>query len=343
MKTNNLFFILSCFVLLVSCSSESSIQTYSIQSFPKTLEVSLQEIKQFKGMSPANILFKDSLLIVQDFSKNPRIYFFDRLNYKELASYGGIGRGPHEFLNPQLILSSDSKNFIYINDFGTKNIYKVNLSKILSDNKTRESISKFTLPTKLHVSGSLYIDNNKIYGQNYETSTDSTYFIFNKLSTNYQYSGRILDNEYIDKMKAEDKKNANRNYVAYSKENNKIISGFLLFNIINIMDFDFNVEKQLVFGDEVLMPKDRDFFSEKNMHYYKSPICLKKSFFVLYNIGNSKKSEIHQFSYEGKTISRIILDKNYYNIYYDTKYKKLYAIDLEKDNSISSININLGQ
>ncbi|MBA0884896.1 hypothetical protein [Flavobacterium undicola] len=335
-------FLVSIFMMLISCSKDEKQITYNLKSFPKIININLQELKQFENITPGKIIFMDSLLITEDYSLDTRINFFNRKTYKHIAGYGRIGRGPNEYLNPKIILSPFDKNFLYINDFGTKNIYKIKLDDILNNKFIDKDVFKFELPTKLHVSGNLFLDDEKLYGENFETATDSTYYLFDIKYNKYNFKGQILDNDYIDKMPMEDKKNVNRNYLSYSKENNKIVSGFLLFNIINIMDFDFKIKKQLVFGDKLLMPKSRDFFDEKNTHYFKSLVCLKNSFLLLY-VGDKKKSEVHQFSYDGKPMSRVILNKSFYEIFYDSKYKKLYTIDLESIYPICSTNINLGE
>lgn len=325
-------------IMFLSCNKKES-DIVTIDSFKETIDVSSEKIDSIKQLMPGKICFIDSLMIITDWEQNPRIHIYNKNNYRYLGNYGAIGRGPEEFNSPECIGQNENKSGFYLTDYGTSKIYNIDLKDVLNKKKPTSIVEIIDIPAKLFYSDYLFITGNEIRGDDREIKSEYRHFIYDRQKKEINWKGDPNFNiDFLNKVKLEDRKNAATASLAYSIKNKKIISAFLLFNRIDIMNFNFEVEKQITYGDKELLPVSKVPYDSRNIHYFSEPLALENSFLVPYkgrvsgNKNKLEKGEIQEYDYKGNPIRKYITEKPVESLFYDEESKKVYAIldDMER-------------
>jgi hypothetical protein len=332
--------ILLCVLLIFSsCIRDSKI--VKVESFKEIKKVFFQPVVNIKQLNPGKICFFDSLMVVTDWAENPRIHIYNRKNYKYMGNYGVVGHGPEEFNSPECLSQQEENGNMYLYDLGMSSIYNIDLKEVLNKKSFKKTIiNKLNFPQKLFISDNIYISDNTIRGDNLDPSAENCYYIYDINKKETQWRGNKLEIDYLRKVNKNDRKNTAKTFMAYSKEKKKIIACYLLFNRIDIMNFDFEIEKQIVFGNKELEPFSEVPYDKKNSHFFEQPVVLDKSFLVPYNGNNSKTGEIHQYDYNGNPLRKFITEKPLHSLFYDAKYKIVYGIINDEKYSVVIIKIN---
>lgn len=328
------------FVMLLSCDNKKA-EVVTVDSFKETMDISFKKIDSIKQLMPGRICFVDSLMIITDWEQNPRIHIYNKNNYKYLGNYGIVGRGPEEFNSPECLCQYENKNGFYLTDYGTSKIYNIDLKSALNKKKTTSIVKEIDIPAKLFYSDYLFITENEIRGDNREIESKNRYFIYDRQKNEINWKGDPNFNiDFLNKVKPEDRKNAGTISLAYSSKKKKIISAFLLFNRIDIMNFNFEIEKQIIFGEKEMLPVSKVPYDSRNIHYFGSVLALENSFLVTYKgrVSDSNKQlvkgEILQYDYEGNPLRRFITEKPVASLFYDEDSKVVYAIVDDMERSI---------
>lgn len=336
-----LYFSLCILTMLLSCNDSKDSKFVSLDSFKSTVVLSHKKIDSINQLIPGRICFVDSLMIVTDWDQNPRIHIYNKNNYSYLGNYGDVGRGPQEFISPECLCQNENDGSVYLNDYGTSKIYKIDLKNIISNEKSSSIIEEVDMPAKLFYSQFLFLTENEIRGDDREIKSEHRYFVYDRQKKEINWKGDPnFDIDFLRKVKVDDRKNAGTVSLAYSKEKEKIVSAFLLFNRIDIMNFDFEVEKKITFGNRELLPISKVPYDKRNIHYFGQPLALENSFLVPYkgviNGGDKQlqKGVILQFDYDGNPINKFILEKPIESLFYDQEDNQVYAITDDLDRSV---------
>ncbi len=338
MKIKIFFYLFVLIVFTISCKKEKHISSKEL--------VSYEIVKKIGQYNPGYISFMGDYLVVQDWEQNPRIHFYDRENVEHLFSFGQIGEGPGEFSSPEFLLTSHFDGKLYVNDLG-KAIVKVYEIDSLKNSNFNESLS-FVLPAQLFVSDNLFVDiqEDKIYGENYDTGSDNDFFSYSiKDSTLIWYKNdEKFKQGLTGRVEKVHKKNMAKTFLSYDKPNNLIIASYLLYNRIDLMDFDFNVKQTIVFGDELKKPVSKIPFDMNNIiHYYGKPLILNNCFIIPYRgnytVGNqwltlNHKTYLQKYDFNGKLLAIYSIDKIINHISYDSKSNYYYAVIEDEEYSV---------
>lgn len=324
--------------LLLSCGNDSEVVI--VDSFKEAINVSFKKIDSIKQLVPGRICFVDSLMIVSDWEQNPRIHIYNKNDYSYVGNYGVIGRGPEEYVSPECLCQSDNKKGFYLNDYGTSKLYYIDLKSILNKG-TPSVVQTIDIPAKLFYSDYIFLTEDEIRGDDREIKSKNRYFVYDRNKNEINWKGDPNFNiDFLKSVILEDRKNAGNTSLDYSMENQKIISTFLLFNRIDIMNFDFEVEKQIRYGNKEILPNSKVPYDAKNIHFFGQPLALEDSFLVPYkgwpseSANNSRKGEIHQYDYNGNPVRKYITEKPVAALFYDKDKKEVYAIVDDMETSV---------
>lgn len=115
--------------------------------------------------------------------------------------------------------------------------------------------------------------------------------------------------------------------LTYSIPNKKIVGAMNRFNRIDIMDFDFKIQKTIIYGKKLLSSTDGG-------QQFLFPMSLPNGFLVPYHLGinihsNNKGKqdfEIHQYDHQGNPLRKFIIDKPVTSLYHDKQSNTVYAV-----------------
>lgn len=352
MKYINILFIV--FITIISCNNKQQTIIFD-GKFPINKELKGTPLKKVKQLSPFRISIMDNLLMVNDWDENPRIHFYNKDTYEEVAKYGYIGKGPFDFNDPECSYSfynvNDSKKFL-IYELGSGLIYEISLDSILRASNNVLSLNenailrKRFLPPNLVGSDHIKKIGNFLVGEAIPDKKIKYFKLdfenFNKIN---KY-GTIYKSTFLDKVPPAYKQYIDRSYLSYSKHNKKYIASYFLLNRIQIMDNDFNLIKQINYGKEKI-PNNINPFSNLNVNYFGFSFSGNYNFYVMYNGKNSKglkerlePREIHVFDYNGSPIAKYLLDNDILNFTVDEENDNLYIITNNEETPIFKYNLN---
>lgn len=329
-------FLLLFIIGFYSCNKDTNnITFYNKDSFSKIVNLKSQKLEGISQLTPSRFCVFDSILMVSDYSQNPRLHFYNKTNLKKIAEYGFIGEGPEEFKEPECncqtfkdSVSGDTNIMIY--EFGYGLIHKVNLSSILRGEKDNK-IEKYYLNPEIYNADNLFYFDNIVIGEATD-SKDVKYFKTPLNDTeNFTSLGVINTDDILDKAESVmDRVNLDRSFMSYSKEKDKFVAAYLRYNKIKILDNNLNEEHTIYFGDKEIGPKTTNMFSRENIYYYQTLFAGKEGFYVPFiGVKNSESTlpqEIHFFDYSGKPLVKYVLDIAIDSFTFDEKDKKIYAI-----------------
>lgn len=122
--------VLVFLILAVSCKNEDV--AFAEPVFPEIYNVEariLNDDFMFRhGYQPQ---VYDSLLLVSNMSDNDIICVFNKNNGTLIKSLGRLGNGPYELITPIAFSVDQSGGYLYVNDYGRKDILKYDLNKIV--------------------------------------------------------------------------------------------------------------------------------------------------------------------------------------------------------------------
>jgi len=337
--------------VLFGCTKGADV--FYVKDFPAEEQLTYETVA-IEQMMPASVFFRDSLMVVTNAAGADRIQIYHRTKLNHLASYATIGKGPGEYLDvaPLMQKGSDAHSF-YIYDYRLKKIFDVDLNKILSGEvpvKREIKLVNKDLDWGLD-SDSFYVDGNTIFGENSNYGLDKKFFSYDLIKEETKwietdfYERTPTINLFLKSVKDGENPfnqgNYAKSFLAYAPTNNKIIGAMSMFNRIDIMDFDFKIQKTLVYGEKVLTTPNLE-----KMQFLK-PLSLPNSFLVpYYGVGvealmKINKFEIHQYDYQGNPLRKFIVDKPILSMYYDVATKSVYACFMPfSEKTLVKLNIN---
>lgn len=136
MKHKLTFLIL--LLLIISCKHEKY-NLMVINKFPSTELLKGNPIENITLYSKGNVnlISIDSFLVVQK-SEEPFFRIYSTKNYKLLSEFGNEGKGPHEFMHPELLNQtgydkSNNSPVICVYDYTRRNFTKINILNIIEN------------------------------------------------------------------------------------------------------------------------------------------------------------------------------------------------------------------
>lgn len=142
-KIQHLFMLIGITVFFIQCKKEQI--SYKAPIFDQKYNAEVQIINDEYTFRYAHQpqLF-DSLLIVGDMSTNENVCVFNRYNGSLIKSFGKIGNGPEELVIPVTYSVDKADGYLYINDYGRKNIVQYNLKEIDSEQNMKSHSFKLS-------------------------------------------------------------------------------------------------------------------------------------------------------------------------------------------------------
>ena len=235
------FLILLCF----SCSSRPNIER--IECYETSELHSVDIIYEFDDKYPVSLAKRDSLLFVIQIKSDTCLSVINLNNRKELCSFGTVGHGDVDLLNPNFIQSIDDGSLLL--DVG-------NLRKIVDIEYIDSDSIKMTnldYPDSIFISSELNMSDNYIVGRKVDAYDKDMFFIYDK-NRNVKKSVTCypLYHSFI--------KDFNYTYasvLALNETKGRIVSGMYFFDIFHVYDLAGNRLMTFKFSDDCYPSIDR--------------------------------------------------------------------------------------
>ncbi|HAC22794.1 MAG TPA: hypothetical protein DCF91_12000 [Porphyromonadaceae bacterium] len=155
--------VLVFLILAVSCKNEDV--TFAEPVFPEIYRVDariLNDDFMFRHGYQPHVY--DSLLIVGNMSDKDIICIFNKNTGALIESLGQLGNGPYELITPIAFSVNRSSGYLYVNDYGRKDILQYDLNKIVRGTEDYVTAIRLSEDSKdrnnfLFVKDSLFISN----------------------------------------------------------------------------------------------------------------------------------------------------------------------------------------
>ncbi|QKG79189.1 BF3164 family lipoprotein [Tenuifilum thalassicum] len=139
-------FVTTSFILN-SCLSNNHETDFA--DFPEYNEISTANVVQLPSILifPNSIRVSDTLLFILDIKDvSGFLKIYSKKDFHLIKTFGEIGKGPNEFLNPHLSYVNTKKNVIFLSDVAGKKLYKIDLKKLIFSKVT--TLSDYSISYK---------------------------------------------------------------------------------------------------------------------------------------------------------------------------------------------------
>lgn len=300
--------------LLNSCGQNNEIMKFT--TFPKVIQMD-----QYLDSNPVfndnyrfdNIAILDSTLIILNSQDNYGfIKLYNKNTFESLGSFGRLGRGPNEFINPYYLKVNKKENTLMFVESPKRIIVGYKFKDILK-NKDSNPLFLVKIKPELVPVSSYYMLNDSTFI--FSTTSDSSlYTIVNKDGLILHSIG-VRNNKY-NKLKPYTYNSLYTNYFVYNEELNISITGYEKFDLIEKFDFKNNTIQHL-FGvnynnlkpeissnDDILNNYAALYKIKNDKNYIYAPF-LGEPFFNEENLSVKYGSEILVFDWCLKPIARL--------------------------------------
>ena len=262
----------------------------------------------------AQMLVKDSFLIMTNISGENLFLIFSLPDFKLVKSFGKMGRGPDEFQFPRLIPADTDDCICYIYESANNNISTLNndLSLTKLPFKLADAQTKRMMNDKQVVSLS---PNEFVYAE----SVKSGKAIFDfKVSPDSVQHKNIFNLSFSDAYKS---------WVSYigdfgvNAEKQRAVYAYKYFKRLVFIDFEKNTSRTLVFNpDEAKNKKAPSGLGPENITYYWGMSAQKDFVYVMYSgrapveVLKEARKNIHyifveKFDWNGNPVAKYKLDR----------------------------------
>jgi len=336
--------VTSVILLLASCSIDDKYKTIKISEFPEVISA---KGEVFEYNNPPHLIANavyiiDSLIVLKNAMDESDFFFlFDKNNGNLIGSFGKRGRGPNEFLYPQVYdqyKKYDDSTYIWIHDLHQKKMALVNLNKSIlrNDNAVLETITEpdATSPVEM-----LKLPNGNLIGRSMSSEGRFFYHDIRSDSTKWVEFFPEVENPPYKHMMV----NLYQGSTRIKPDNSKFVSALTYFKRIDVFSAD-EVPTHMfsyVFDDS---PENPEFPSEMGqsipgtlMNYYFD-LHLTENYIYAINLNitneelNKEKdtgySELHVFSWDGEAVACYKLNHLIFSFSIDEKNGYLYGLAL---------------
>lgn len=209
---------------------------------------SAEVIYEYQDKYPISLAKQDSLLYVINIKSDTCMSVINLNTQEELCSFGSVGHGDKDLLNPNFILSINSNKLLL--DVG-------NLRRIVDvDYRGKDSIvmSDMEYPDLIFMASELNISDKYIVGRKVDAYDDNMFFIYDRskkeINTvpcypDLHYS--VLDYNYTY-----------ASVLALNEEKGRIVSGMYFFDMFHLYDLSGSRLKTIKFSDDCYPHIDRE-------------------------------------------------------------------------------------
>lgn len=341
-------------ILFVSCKNETDMAKNEISKFTETIKLSGVPIKNIELASTnANMVVIDSLLIIQT-RQEPFIHIYNTKNYKLLAETGSKGRGPNEFIRPELqnfISYKDSTPLINIYDYTRRRITQVNVYNAIY--QKGDVFDQKPLPENIkdYLNHFFYYDNNHLIAS---SENGGRFYIYNRKSK------KSLRIPYLPKLDFNIKKpwlyGIYRSATVVNTKENKFASAPIGLGQLDFFNLEGKYIKSSVFEsskEDVKSELSKKEHKKINIKFQIADITAKDDFIYALNFNNRlitvnedpsniDNMKIQVFDWNGKAKKEYMLDKRYITSFaVDVKNHTFYGYSPnESKNNIISYKFN---
>lgn len=213
--------------ILISCNLPKNEFIYIDLSKSIVLD-SAETIFDFEDKYPVSVKISDSLLfIIQIKSDNCMMAL--NLNSKKVSdSFGHIGHGPNELINPNFILSTDDFG-VLIEDGDSRKIMKLH-----QDSDTFKFVEYIKYPDPIFISSEINFSNNFIVGRKVDALEGKMFFIYNR------NTGALFEEDHFPKLKdpISDSNYTFAPAIAFNEHKNRIVAGMYFFDMFHMYDLN---------------------------------------------------------------------------------------------------------
>lgn len=231
---------LSLFLLLVlfSCDSEEHMEKVEVADF--LLLDSAEVIYEYVDKYPVSLAKQDSLLYVINVKSDTCMSIINLNTKDELCSFGTVGHGDKDLLNPNFILSVDNDQLLL--DVG-------NLRRIVDvDYRGKDSVimNDLEYPDLIFLASELNMSDKYIVGRKIDAYDDNMFFIYNKDENRIHSVPCFPELHYS----LSDYNYTYASVLALNEGKERIVSGMYFFDMYHLYDLLGNRLKTIKFSDE---------------------------------------------------------------------------------------------
>jgi len=292
-----------------------------ITSFPTTVALKGTSLEWPRTICPYSIDIVDSLLILIDQCNEKKITVFNNNTRKLVNSFATIGEGPGEYpevpvYNQQVVTIGKDKYLVF-HDYVNCQLCFYNVKTILNET-VRSASFKVNYPKTIQVQSILYVNSSLLYG----TSCEAAGKIFTSPASTTEYNWiqpHVIPKDIL--CNEDNRKMVDFECITIKPDNGSIIGVQRFLKTFNIYDSNFSPVMKVLVRDSFQRP---DFSapgwpSDRTRNYYTICKLTKENLFLLNQNqsqkeyahgGNSTKSEIHIFDYQGNPKAKLELDRS---------------------------------
>lgn len=334
MKNANLLVISVLSLFLYGCNNQDGVfvgkNKYGLKFKQECIQPNENPILElFSGNS---IQIIDTLLLVQHQEENPTFYWdvYSLNSMKHLKSILRKGRGPNEVLSAHYIGQYEKINdniWMYFLDINSGKFLKININEsIKSGDDIIELVSAVDADKSpyfiLNNNSFIYCNNNRAEGYMSLMQGDNS------------WKNPSVEKKYIRNITSDDF-NKLTHSIYYNKKDNKVCIVPFYVNHIQIIDLSGNNNIiSSTSNNNNWQTLSKDGISGSTKIFYSTTRTTDDFIFALYNnkqlseMGTApKEREIHVFDWNGKAISKILLDGSITSFAVDINNKTLYGLD----------------
>lgn len=273
----------------------------------------------------------DSFYVFINYDNDTILHVFNK-NFPSLPASYGLSQGAEKRLTSIEFVERNTRYPLDRNDF----LVVDNKNKIKQIRCERDSISiikSSSLPVRLERSSNYNLTSNEIYGVLNNGDINHAFYFFNPDSGYYKVDMYGMSNKLYKK-----------NPFAYipnlsvNAQKNKIACAFRFFNKIQFFDLRGKIIRDISFGEEVIMPKNK---ADGTLDLIESVKCFIDIYttndyvYCIYDgsTGIGQQSKIVVFNWEGKHVKTLQSDRI---------IKKI-AVDESNSYIIALVNGNTGE
>lgn len=331
-KIQHLFMLIGITVFFIQCKKEQI--SYKAPIFDQKYNAEVQIINDEYTFRYAHQpqLF-DSLLIVGDMSTNENVCVFNRYNGSLIKSFGKIGNGPEELVIPVTYSVDKADGYLYINDYGRKNIVQYNLKEIDSEQNMKSHSFKLSEDIEnrnkiLFIKDSFFITD----GFNDRLALITPTRIIKKLTNTPNLRDKFeLDKDWFAYMQA-------YSHMAASPNGKKFVSATMIGGIIeiyNVQKEDIKLHRTIYLYEPIFDKKEHVFQANKETIYGFCHLSATNQFFYATAHGKvsptTMPNTIWKFDWNGKPIASYTCKYNIENFTVDEEDQLIYATIYNED------------
>jgi hypothetical protein len=324
----NLLIYITLLYAFVSCTTKQT-QDNSLIRYDLSQSIKLsdyEEIFSFDDKYPVGITIKDSIAFIIKIKDNTSFIALN-VNKKEIVEdFGHHGQGTEDVISPDFIISTDTSDFIFLDDVNAKKMKKINTKK-----EDRYKIEKFrNYPVAIFPSSNLSLSSNYIVCRKIDISEKNMFYIYN------QTDDTIVGIDFFPDIKGvRDKNYYCAVQLALNESENRIIAGMYFLDMFSLYDLTGKRLKTVYFTDNYIptVNEDRQILDLRQGFSGTSGIYTTNKFCYLFrettgNNGTVLNIHLIQVDWNGYPVKSYIIPDNDIKggFCVDEKNRKMYAI-----------------